>query len=461
MPRHHHVPRVPGALPLLGHIIPIFRDHLGFLGSAAAHGDIVEIGLGPFRTLLLTDPGLTRRFLLDDRTFDKGGVFFDRHRQASGNNLVVCPHADHRRQRRMLQPAFHRTRFPAYAETMTGQIASITGAWQDGAVIEVFDEMLQITSHTLIRAMFAVDMSEKALAEMVEDAVYLMDATVRHMALPPLLDRLPTRGNRRSTRARTRFRGHMGALLDDYRKDRVDHGDMLSILLGVDADGPGVTDTELCDQLQIFFMAGIETTATALAWALQLVAAHPEVERRLTAEADSVCAGRAATWDDLPELGYTERVITEALRLYPPGWFVTRTVSRDTELGGVPLKKGTTMAYSPYVVHRRKDLFTDPDAFDPDRWMDVSPAAAGQSGALLPFGAGPRKCIGDAFAMTEMVLTLATIAARWRLVPLTDRPVRSALGTTLHPRGLTMRITARTALPSSEPEAAPPTRPPR
>ncbi|RKN52345.1 cytochrome P450, partial [Streptomyces klenkii] len=199
------------------------------------------------------------------------------------------------------------------------------------------------------------------------------------------------------------------------------------------------TDAELTDMVMAVFLAGTETTASALTWALYLLATHRDVEERLHAEVDRVLAGGPVAFAHLPELQVTGHVVTETLRLHPPGWMLTRVTTADTELAGARLPAGTPLACSPHLLHHRPDLHEEPRRFTPERWARERPDRA----TYIPFGAGARKCVGDRFAVTEAVLALASIASRWRLSPLTDRPPPHSLRHVPSPRGLRMRATAR------------------
>jgi cytochrome P450 len=432
--------RAPRVLPLAGHVVPLLRDPLGFVRSLPTYGDLVEVRLGPVKTIVVCTAELTLRVLRDHRTFDKGGPVFGRFREVAGNGLVSCPHADHRRQRRLVQPAFHHARFRGYAEVMTGQIGEIAGGWRDGQVIDVRAELQMITSKVGVATMFAGALSAADLGGLVDDLNIILAGVYGRVLTPPPLDRLPLPGKRRYDRSRARLRRTLGELIATYQTGATDHGDLLSIVLATrDTDGAGLSETEVIDQLVTFFIGGTESTAMVLAWALYLLGRHPDVERRLHAEVDEVLTGAGCTFDDLPKLDLTGRVLTETLRLYPPAWMLTRTATTDTDLGGYAISAGTAVAFSPYLIHHRADVHPDPESFDPDRWAGAPPARD----AMFAFGAGPRKCIGDVFGMTEATIALATIAARWRLEPLSDREVRPALGLAMVPKGLRMRLRAR------------------
>lgn len=439
------VATAPGALPLLGHTLSLLRSPLQFLTSLSAHGDLVRIRIGPIEAIVVCTPELVRQVLLNDRIFDRDGPFFDRSREAFGDGLATCPHRLHRRQRRLAQPAFHPARLPGYAQVMTKHITEVTASWQDGQVLDVLPEMMALTTRTAVETMFSDALPSAALDAVLNDFNTILASIYLRVLIPPPLDKLLVVKNRRYHRARVRLRRIVDRVITDRRASGVDRGDLLSTLLTArDPDGQGLSDTELVDQVITFFLAGSETTATALAWAVHLLADHPEVEHRLHAEVDAVLTGAVARFDDLPKLELTSGVVTETLRMYPPAWMLARTSTTDTHLGRHPVAAGSLLFYSPYLLHHRPDLYPRPESFDPDRWADRDRAPPARE-AFIPFAGGARKCIGDTFAITEATLALATLAARWRLRPLPGRHVHPSRAVLLQPRGLRMRATLRSA----------------
>jgi len=448
------IPSAPRTRPLLGNAVALLHHPLRLLTSLPAQGDLVRIGFGPLPVYMVCSPELAHQVLMDDRTFDKGGLIFDRVREVTGNGLTSCPHRDHRRQRRLIQPAFHRVRLSRYAEVMTEQIAEVSGSWRAGYPVDVLTAMQTITARTLVATMFAdSSLPDTVVEEMIDDLNTQVRGMYLRMFMPFALSRLPVLGNLRYQQARARLRRAIGSIIANRRHSRSDQGDLLSALLaardsaGQDGGGDqGLTDSELIDQCVTFFIAGTDTTAAVLAWALHLLALNPDVEGQLHAEVDSVVAGATATIDDLDRLRTTGSIITETLRLYPPIWLATRTVTRDTRLGKHLLRAGTTIAYSPYVLQHRSDVYSDPERFAPDRWRSTEGAGRPPRGTLVPFGAGARKCIGDDFGVTEATLTLASVARQWRLTHVPGIRVRPALRAVLSPRGLHMLPTPRTDL---------------
>ncbi|MDT3396402.1 cytochrome P450 [Streptomyces sp. B1866] len=454
----HTFVTAPGALPLLGHTLGFLRDPLRFLRSLPAFGDMVTIRLGPFDALVVCAPELARQVLVDDRTFDKGGFLFDRSREFLGNGVGTCPHKDHRRQRRLVQPAFHHARLPGYAREMSAQARAVAGAWQPGRTIDVLAETTKISLRTTAATIFSA--APAALRDsLATDLATLEEGVFRRMLLPPPADAVPTPAKRRYDRARTRSRQTISRIVAEYRADDTDHGDLMSMLLAAQDDlaAPGakeakLSDSEISDQVMSFVFASTDTLGKALAWALHLLGGHPRVAERLHAEVDAVLTGDAAAFEDLPRLEVTRNIVTETLRLYPPGWLLTRTTTADTELGGRRVPAGTDVVVSPYQIHHRADLYTDPERFDPDRWAPER-AKSIPRGANLTFGTGARKCVGDSFGMTEATLALATIAARWRLEPVPGRRVRAApYALALGPKGLYMRTVTRAGQGARRPQ---------
>ncbi|NQE92545.1 cytochrome P450 [Nocardia terpenica] len=435
--------RLPGALPLLGHMLR-FRNHLDLLTSMPAHGELVELRVGPARILMACTAELAHELLSNGERFDKGGQFFDRAKEVVGNSLTTCSHNEHRRQRRLVQPAFHRARMPGYATQMSMEIATTFGAWRHGDTVDITAETNTLVAKILARTVFPHSVSPSALGRIIDDIDTLVAVAARRMVVPPALHRIPTPGNRRYEAANRRLRDLMVRTANTAdRSANSDHGDdLLSILLSTRDIGECLTHTEIVDQLLLFQVAGIDTTATALAWALYLVATHPEVEQRLHAEVDDTLAGsHVATHKHLPGLQYTRQIVNETLRRYPPVWFLTRTAMTDTQLGTYVIPAGTTLAVSPYLLHHRPDLYPSPFRFDPDRWGSGKPPA----GVYIPFGYGARRCIGEHFALTELILALASVAARWRLrLARADHRPRPRLAASLRPPQLPMTVSRRT-----------------
>ncbi len=432
--------QAPGALPLLGHTLALLRDPLRFLSSLPEHGDLVRIRLGLGLAIVICDPGLTRQVLLDGRTFDKGGPLFDKASEVLGDGLGTCPLAEHRRQRRLTQPAFHQARLPGYAQTMSDQCEAVTGGLAgNGQVIEALPEMTALTIRVTAATMFGTALPPAIFGQILADFAAVVDGIYLRMLLPPPFDRLPIPANRRYDRARARLRHTIGQITDDYRTNGADRGDLLSMLVATsDGVDQGLSSAEICDQALTFLFGGTETTAALLASALYVLARHPHIQQQLQHEVDTVLAGAMPSYEELPRLELTGRFLSETLRIYPPAWIITRTTTTGTRLGRHFIPAGTTIAYSPYLIHHRADLHADPGDFDPDRWSSPH-----DRGTFIPFGAGARKCIGDTFAITEATLALASIARRWHVQSIPGAKNRLTPRTTLAPSRVRLGVTAR------------------
>nr|WP_255975462.1 cytochrome P450 [Streptomyces longispororuber] len=435
--------QAPGAWPVVGHLPDLLRRPLAFMDSLPAHGDIVRVRIGLRDAYVLCHPELVRRVLTDSRVFDREGPLYEKVRAALGNGLASCPRADHRGQRRVLQPAFHHKRLERYAQVMSVEVETLTDRWRSGQVVDAVDEMFRLTTAVAVRTLFSSDFPAP-VAEELRDCLDVFLRGVYTRVLMPAVDAVPSPGRRRYRRALVRWRALVSGIIAEYRAAGVDQDDVLSLLLAArDDSGRPLSDHELCDQVALLVLAGAETTSSALAWCVQLLGSHSDVLDRLQTEADTVLGGSIATWDDLPDLTFTHRVVQEVLRLYPPAWAITRTTVEPVELAGEQLALGSMVICSPYVIHRRDDFFPDAAAFDPDRWQNGHPHRE----AYLPFGLGANKCIGEAFGLAEATLALASLVSRWHLRPLPTRSSKAAPRSVLAPGSLPVLVDARLPTP--------------
>lgn len=431
--------RAPGWWPLLGHSLPLHRDPLRFLAGLPAHGELVAIGVGPSSAVVVCDPGLAHQVITDLRTFDRVGLVYDRVRAAMGNGLATAVCAEHRRQRLIMQPAFHPRHLPGYATVMGEQTAALVARWRDGQCVDMVAEMFRLTTSVALRALFSSHIDDASAQRLRSAFDVFLRGTYPRVTVPGF-DRLPLPVNRRYGAALRQWRAQVRDLVSRYRAAGGDHDDLMGRLL---AAPERLTDTQLCDQVAVLLLAGAETTSSALSWSVYLLCRHPDVLAAVRAEADRVLAGRAADWADLPELELTGRVILESMRLYPPSWVLLRSVTSDTLLGGHLLRAGSTVLFSPYVLHRHPGLFAEPERFRPDRW-----SAAVARHAYVPFGGGATKCVGEQFALAEASIALATILGAWHpsLVD-PDTPPATNVRLVLAPRRLPVHLRRRNCCP--------------
>ncbi|WUO15895.1 cytochrome P450 [Streptomyces sp. NBC_00289] len=446
----------PGIFPFAGHAIALFRRPLDFLNSLPSHGDLVEIRLGPLRAWMACHPELAHQVLMDTRTFDKGGPLYDRLRPLMGDGLVTCRHDTYRRQRRLLQPDFRPSRVTGHTEPMSREAESVCGGWPTEGRIDVSAEMLALTTRVISRVLFSDSLGSAAAAEVRDSLAVIVRGLFVRTAVPvDALFRVPAPANRRYRRAVERVHAIVDAVVEERRRDarRADPhggGDLLDTLLAAargDGGAAAISEQEVHDHLVTLLLTGAESTALCLASAFDLLARNPEAERRLHAEVDTVLAGRRRPGPgDLPNLTYTRCVVSETLRHRPPGWLFMRVTTRETVLAGRRLPPGTTVLYSPYLLQHDPASFAAPDRFRPERWLPQ--AAAVPPGAMLPFATGGRKCIGDRFAVAEATVTVAAVAARWRLRHVPGHTERTRPGATLGPRSLVMTCEPRSRGPA-------------
>jgi cytochrome P450 len=397
------------------------RDPLTFLsGLARQHGDVVRFPIGRETLHLLNHPDLIRDVLVTNQRNFKKGRGLERAKLLLGEGLLTSEGEAHLRQRRMMQPAFHRQRIAAYGDIMRDYSVRRASRWRHGSRFNLHAEMMALTMAIVGRTLFGADVEEEA-PEVGEALAAAFEAFNFSFFLPfgELLERLPLPSSRRFKRGRARLDATIYRIIADRRRSGTDTGDLLSMLLLArddEGDGAAMSDLQLRDEVMTLFLAGHETTANALTWTWYLLAKHPEVERRLQAEVDALPGDPSAA--DLPQLPYTRMVLSESMRLYPPAWIVGRRALGAFDAGGHAIPARSIVIVSPWVTQRDGRWFPDPERFDPQRWRPEV-AADRPKFSYFPFGGGTRICIGEQFAWMEGILALAAIARRWslRLVP--------------------------------------------
>jgi len=439
----------PRALWPVGQMYAFSRDPLTLLaGLAREYGDVARFWGGPRAIYVLSHPDHVRDMLVTNNAKFRKGRALQRAKRLLGEGLLTSEGEYHRRQRRLAQPAFHRQRVVAYGRVMVEYAERAAARWRDGEELDISEEMMRLTLAVVGKTLFDAEVESDAdevgaaLTEVMNLFGYLM------LPFSELLEKLPLPPRRRFMRARARLDAVIYRIIEERRRTGGDRGDLLSMLLdAVDEEGDrtGMTDEQLRDEVMTIFLAGHETTANALTWTWYLLAQNPEAEAKLHAELDAVLAGgRVPTPEDVPALPYTEMVVAETMRLYPPAWALGRLALEDHEVGGYRIPAGSLILASQYVIQRDPRFFPDPERFDPERWTPEAKAARPQF-SYFPFGGGPRRCIGEGFAWTEGVLILATLARRWRprLVP--GRHVETQPRITLRPGagGVPMRMESR------------------
>jgi cytochrome P450 len=435
--------RARRSLPFVGDLLAFQSDRLGFLTALAReNGDVAVFRVGPHRAWLLSHPDQVRDVLVTRASDFRKGPVLQRARIVLGDGLLTAEGDVHRHHRRLLQSAFHPDRIRGYAEVMTAQADAATRRWTPGAPLDVHAETVRMTLTTAGVTLLGTDVDSDV--DTVGRAVADLLSAYRLAFLPFgwRLQRIPVGPARRLRRGRARLHGLVDDMIVKRRATGVDAGDLLSSLILADPAGR-FSDEEIRDQAVTLLLAGHETTANALAFALQLLAHHDDIDGRVHAEVDEVLHGSLPRPDDVDRLPVCRSVIAEALRLFPPSWAMGRQGVEEHPVGDQVVPAGDLVVLPQWVVHRDPRWWPHPDRFDPGRWSDD--AARGRPRwAYFPFGAGVRMCIGEGFAWTEAVLALATIVQRWHLEPDPQRPLRLEPLITLRPRdGLWLRPVLR------------------
>lgn len=440
-----HPPGPRGHL-LLGNITEFRRDRLGFLTRCArSHGDFVGFRLAHRRALLVSRPEAVEQVLVSesDSFIKHFALRSNPFAAVLGKGLLTSKGDFWLRQRRLIQPAFHRPRVHALGATMVRLADRHVAAWRAGETRDLLSEMIDLTVAIAVKALLDADVGEEGRD--VGAALQVLQETFADrlgvLLLMPLW--FPTAGNRRLRRAVRRIDDVIARLIRERRRSGARGDDVLSLLLNAqDQDPSCLTRRQLHDEVMTLVLAGHETTALALAWTFYLLATHPEADAELAAELRAVLGGRPPTAEDLPRLRFADAVVAEALRLFPPVDVVGREAVAPCEVGGYPVRPGVTVLMSPWVVQRDPRFFEEPEQFLPQRWLDGLAHRLPRY-AYFPFGGGPRLCIGKDFALQESVLVLAAVARTFRFTLLPGREVVPWPAFTLRPRPGVPVIVAR------------------
>ncbi|MFD3945473.1 cytochrome P450 [Streptomyces sp. NPDC058579] len=432
----------PAGLPLLGSMLDLKNDSLGtFLNAQRAHGDVVRITAGPpgVRAVIygiFSAEGAQQVLATQSANFRKDNAFYQELRESFGNGLLTSQDEDYLRQRRLVQPLFTRRRVDSYAEAIAVEAATLTEEWRTApdSTVDVLDEMARLALRAVARILFGTDV--EAAVAIVERAFPVMGDYVLRRGFSPLnVPRdWPTPGNRRAAAAHA----ELYAVCDRIIAERREAGgaaagdeeaqDLLTLLAEAESAEDGSFDAqELREQVLVFLLAGHETTATSLGFALHLLARHPDQLKRAHEEVDRVLAGRTPGAADLDALPFLTQVLKEAMRLFPAGPVIGRRAVAATEIDGHTIPAGADVIVAPWVTHRHPAYWEEPERFDPDRFTPEAEAARPRY-AWFPFGGGPRACIGQHFSMLESVIALAMILRSYDLEAIdTDVPVDSAV----------------------------------
>jgi cytochrome P450 len=428
-------------------ILRMTRERIDLLREMAReYGDVSQIMLGKQPIVLLTNPEDIKDVLVTHQRGFRKGQALERAKVLIGEGLLTAEGDLHLKQRRLVQPAFHRARIAAYAGAMTGAAMAQQAKWTDGLALDANRAMMMVTLDIVAATLFGADVGDESseIGTALDDVFEAF--SIGYGPLTPLLDVLPTPKKRRFTAGKQRVDATIDRIISERRKSGEDTGDLLSMLLhatDTEGDGTGMSDQQLRDEAITLFIAGHETTANALTWTWLMLARTPATERALHEEVDRVLGDRLPTMEDLAQLPYARAVIAESMRLYPPAYIVGRRSTETYQIREYEFAPRTLFLAPQFIVHRDPRWWPEPDRFMPERWLDAAATAARPKMAYFPFGAGTRICVGEQFAWMEAILVLATLARRWRVCVDGPDPELEPI-ITLRPKdGLPARLEAR------------------
>ncbi len=427
-----------------GHFMQFRRDSTGFLQKLAELGDVTSFKMGGQLAFFLNHPDFTRDLLITNNAKFIKGRALQRAKRLLGEGLLTSEGEQHLRQRRMIQPAFHREKIKSYAEAMTEYAAKMRDVWQDGEVRDIDKEMMRLTLQIVGKTLFSANVEDEA--DEVGTALTTIIKMFNYMLLPfsELLEKLPIPQVKRFNKAKETLDSIIYGIIDERRKSGEHKDDLLSMLLEAqdEESGDSMTDEQVRDECLTLFLAGHETTANALTWTFYLLSQNPEKEAKLHKELEQVLQNeRIPTVEDLPNLKYTESVLAESMRLFPPAWTLGRLAIEDHEFGGYQIPKGSLVLTSQFVMQRDKRFWENAETFLPERWEKQSVREAQKKYIYFPFSSGVRGCIGEGFAWTEGILLVATLARKWKLKLMPEQKIGMNPLMTLRPKfGMKMKI---------------------
>jgi cytochrome P450 len=443
----------PEGNSIVGNLADLGRDPLGFLTRCAQDfGDIVPLRLGLTSACLLTNPDYIEQVLTDRQQFIKSPGFRVL-KTLLGEGLLTNEGDSWLRQRRLAQPVFHQKKISGYGAVMVDYTQRMLESWQDGETRDIHADMMRLTLSIVMKTIFNSDVDDgeaQTVAHALDVAMNWFDSKRSQGYL--VWEWFPRPENIHYRQAIAQMDETIYSIIQQRRNSKEDPGDLLSMLMNArdEEDNSQMSDKQLRDELATLMLAGHETTANALSWTWMLLSQHPEVRTKLQEELSQVLGGRSPGIADIPQLPYTERVVKESMRLYPPVSIFGREAVSDAQIGEVTIPKGCIILISQWVMHRNPRYFDNPEAFEPDRWENDLEKKLPR-GVYIPFGDGPRVCIGKGFALMEAVLLLATISQHFQIDLVPDAPIVPQPSITLRPeRGISVKIHSLDQIDSKE-----------
>ncbi|HWO61829.1 MAG TPA: cytochrome P450 [Umezawaea sp.] len=430
----------PGRWPVVGHAPALISRRLEFLSSLSSVGEVVEIRLGPIPAYVVTDPTAAHQLLVPgDRDYDRGRLM----QKASvwfGDSLLTSHGASHQQQRRSLRSAFTGEQVDSHVRHVRDSTSALVESWTAGETLAVDELMKDLAVTNTAQSLFSTDLTAEHQASIRLHLPTLFKSVIFRTVLPSGLERMPTIGNLRFKKAMRSLDDVVGTIIADRRAASAsgdEHGDLLASLLAAQDDqGHVLPDRQIRDHVMTMLVAGSESTAAVLSWALYEIFRNPDIARRVREELNAVVGDRVLDADDVSSLTYLGTVVSETLRRYPVPFIMRRTL-KPVRLGEVELPAGAEIVYSPYLLHHDPRWFPDPRRFDPDRWSSTGHGSI-TKGSYLPFGAGAHVCIGKRMALAGLTTALAVICSRWRLEPVAGQRIREVATGTVHPNRMPM-----------------------
>lgn len=448
--RFHHLPSPPGPKGnlLTGNARDFFTDRLGTLTRGREEfGDVVSYRIGPIRGVVVSRPELIEEVLVHQaRSFKKDLMSHMLH-PATGDGIFLCEDETCSRRRRMVSPTFHQQKIALYADVMGSYQENMCEKWSAGGERDVVPDIMEMALGVAAKTLFSVDIDTEEGRTIAAAMTEVMNTVAMRIASPlPLPEFIPTPLMLRLKRGVAQLDKFVYQFIEDRRTGKSSSDDLLSLLLearDTETDGTGMTDRQVRDEAMTIFMAGFETTSLSLAWVCHLLATHPGIQSQVRREVIEVLGDRRPTAADYRQLPYTEAVVNETLRLYPPVAMIGREALVDLELGGFRIRKGTAVWPTAWITHRDRQLWDRPLEFYPERWTSGL-AAQLPKHSFFPFGGGPHNCVGRMYAMMELVLGIAIIIRQFELEPVLGKEPRPFPGYTVRPDpGVTVNLVPR------------------
>ncbi|MCS7482863.1 cytochrome P450 [Umezawaea endophytica] len=430
----------PGRWPVVGHAPALISRRLEFLSSLSSVGEVVEIRLGPIPAYVVTDPTVAHQLLVPgDRDYDRGRLM-EKASVWFGDSLLTSHGASHQQQRRSLRSAFTSEQVDSHVRHVQDAARTLVESWTADEVLAVDELMKDLALTNTAQSLFSTDLTAENLESFRLHLPTLFKSVIFRTVLPSGMERMPTMGNLRFKKAMRSLNGVVGDLIADRRAgsgNGDEHGDLLASLLAAQDDqGHVLPDQQIRDHVMTMLVAGSESTAAVLSWALYEIFRNPHIAHRVREELGAIPSGHALTAADVSSLTYLNNVVSETLRRYPVPFIMRRTL-KPVRLGEVELPAGAEIVYSPYLLHHDRRWFPEPHRFDPDRWSSTGHGSI-TKGSYLPFGAGAHVCIGKRMALAGLTTALAVICSHWRLEPVAGQRIREVATGTVHPNRMPM-----------------------